>query len=281
MAFVQAIVRAYALRGMDATHVLRQAQIAPEEVADPQARITAWQMEALCEGAMRELDDEALGWFTRRLPWGSYGMLARASITAPHLGVALARWCRHHGLLTDSIALTLTTEGATAQVTLQERDPPGGDGALREFCLVSVLRNLHGVACWLIDSRLPLQEARFPFAAPAHAGVYPLLFPGPVTFGAPHAAIRFDARYLQLPLARDETALRQLLQLLGMESPRELMRQKEELYKSLNLADPALSNAALIQAMVDNPKLIERPIVVSRGQARIGRPPEQVLEIVS
>ncbi|WP_305367147.1 ArsC/Spx/MgsR family protein, partial [Klebsiella pneumoniae] len=36
----------------------------------------------------------------------------------------------------------------------------------------------------------------------------------------------------------------------------------------------ALSNAALIQAMVDNPKLIERPIVVSRGQARIGRPPD-------
>ncbi|MCS5968763.1 Rpn family recombination-promoting nuclease/putative transposase [Klebsiella variicola subsp. variicola] len=45
----------------------------------------------------------------------------------------------------------------------------------------------------------------------------------------------------------------------------------------LNLADQALSDAALIQAMVDNPKLIERPIVVSRGQARIGRPPEQVL----
>ena len=74
---------------------------------------------------------------------------------------------------------------------------------------------------------------------------------------------------------------RQLLQLLDMESPRELMRQKEDLYKSLNLADPALSDAALIQAMVANPKLIERPMVVSRGQARIGRPPEQVLEIVS
>ena len=72
-----------------------------------------------------------------------------------------------------------------------------------------------------------------------------------------------------------------LRELLGMESPRELMRQKEDLYKSLNLADQALSDAALIQAMVDNPKLIERPIVVSRGQARIGRPPEQVLEIVS
>ncbi|HBW8617280.1 arsenate reductase (glutaredoxin) [Klebsiella pneumoniae] len=85
--------------------------------------------------------------------------------------------------------------------------------------------------------------------------------------------------YLETP--PDAGTLRQLLQLLGMESPRELMRQKEDLYKSLNLADPALRNAALIQAMVDNPKLIERPIVVSRGQARIGRPPEQVLEIVS
>lgn len=58
------------------------------------------------------------------------------------------------------------------------------------------------------------------------------------------------------------------------------MRQKEDLYKSLNLADKNLSEDALIQAMVENPKLMERPIVVAKGQARIGRPPEQVLEIV-
>ncbi len=69
--------------------------------------------------------------------------------------------------------------------------------------------------------------------------------------------------------------------MLNMSSARELMRQKEDLYKSLNLADPQLSEEALIQAMVENPKLIERPIVVSHGRARIGRPPEQVLEIVS
>ena len=58
------------------------------------------------------------------------------------------------------------------------------------------------------------------------------------------------------------------------------MRQKEDLYKTLNLADSQLSEEQLIQAMVENPKLIERPIVVKNGQARIGRPPEQVLEIV-
>ena len=85
--------------------------------------------------------------------------------------------------------------------------------------------------------------------------------------------------YLETP--PDAATLRQLLKMLGMASARELMRQKEDLYKSLDLANPQLSEDALIQAMIDNPKLIERPIVVSHGEARIGRPPEQVLEIVN
>lgn len=84
--------------------------------------------------------------------------------------------------------------------------------------------------------------------------------------------------YLESPA--DAATLRQLLTMLGMSSARELMRQKEDLYQSLNLADSNLSEEALIQAMVDNPKLMERPIVVANGQARIGRPPEAVLEIV-
>lgn len=85
--------------------------------------------------------------------------------------------------------------------------------------------------------------------------------------------------YLETP--PDAQTLRALLQMLGMASARSLMRQKEDLYKSLNLADSHLTEDALIQAMVENPKLIERPIVVANGKARIGRPPEQVLEIVN
>ncbi len=84
--------------------------------------------------------------------------------------------------------------------------------------------------------------------------------------------------YLETPA--DAATLRDLLKMLGMNSARELMRQKEDLYKELNLADSSLSEEVLIQAMVENPKLMERPIVVANGKARIGRPPEQVLEIV-
>jgi len=77
----------------------------------------------------------------------------------------------------------------------------------------------------------------------------------------------------------DAAALGKLLKMLGME-PRDLMRKGEEPYKSLNLADPAKSRDELIAAMVTNPILIERPIVVSNGKAALGRPPEQVLQIL-
>ncbi|CBA32765.1 arsenate reductase (glutaredoxin) [Cronobacter turicensis] len=84
--------------------------------------------------------------------------------------------------------------------------------------------------------------------------------------------------YLETP--PDAATIKTLLKQLGFSQARELMRTKEELYKTLDLADASLSEEALIQAMVANPKLIERPIVVSDGKARLGRPPEQVLDIL-
>ena len=209
IAFVNAIVKGYLSQGKSPDRALSMAQIAPELLTNPTARISAEQFERFSGAAMQELDDEGLGWFSRRLPWGSYGMLARASISAPTLGVALKRWCRHHGLITDDISLTLTTSGETATLRLTESRDLGG---LREFCLVSVLRNVHGLACWLIDSRLSLQGAQFPFKAPAHADVYGVLFSSTTTFETANAALHFDARYLALPLRRDDPALQHMLQ---------------------------------------------------------------------
>jgi AraC-like DNA-binding protein len=209
MAFAQAVVLAYQRYGRDPAGVLNQAQIAPNQLDNPDARITALQMQQLSGSAMRELDDEALAWFSRKLPWGSYGMLVRASISAPTLGIALQRWCRHHGLLTGDIALQLRVLDGRATVTMTERTDLG---ALQEFCLVSVLRNILGVACWLVDSRIALQDVQFPFSAPPHQSAYAVLFSGATHFDAPVASMRFDARYLALPLRRDEGALQLMLQ---------------------------------------------------------------------
>jgi AraC-like DNA-binding protein len=209
IAFIQAIISAYVQRGMDPSGALRKAQITPNLLRQVDARVTARQMEWMSEAAMRELDDEALGWFRRRLPWGTYGMLVRASLTAPNLGVALARWCRHHNLLTDDIRLTLNTGNELAQIELHEQQNLKD---LREFCTVSVLRNALGVACWLTDSRIPLRATELQFAAPPHIDSYRVLFDGTVRFEAPHSLLSFDAAYLQLPIRRDETALHRMLQ---------------------------------------------------------------------
>jgi AraC-like DNA-binding protein len=211
IAFARAVAEAYRRRGLSPAGALKAAQIAPSQLHRGAARITAHQLEALCAVAMQALDDEALGAFDRRLPWGSYGMLARASLTSPDLGVALKRWCRHHGLLTESVRLELSVASGSATVAVHERGDAQGE--MRELSLAFLLRNIHGLACWYIDSRIPLQGAGFPFAEPAHADAYAHMFPGgPLRFGARHAELRFDARYLAMPLRRDEKALRSMLQ---------------------------------------------------------------------
>ena len=77
----------------------------------------------------------------------------------------------------------------------------------------------------------------------------------------------------------DADRLRGLLDCLGMRA-RQLLRRGEEDYKSLNLADEQLSDDDLVAAMVKHPKLIERPVVVRGERAVLGRPPENVLELL-
>jgi arsenate reductase len=83
--------------------------------------------------------------------------------------------------------------------------------------------------------------------------------------------------YLKQPLGKLE--MNNVLKMLSLE-PREAMRKKEKPYQELNLDDDGLSRMELIAAMVNNPILIERPIVVVKEKAVIARPPEKVLEVL-
>jgi len=83
--------------------------------------------------------------------------------------------------------------------------------------------------------------------------------------------------YLEAPPSEGE--LRSILSLLGLKA-RDLLRTGEAEYRALGLADSSLSEDQLITAMVSNPRLIQRPIVLANGKAAIGRPPESVLAIL-
>ena len=84
--------------------------------------------------------------------------------------------------------------------------------------------------------------------------------------------------YLNTP--PDTETLKKILDGLGME-PRELMRKGQDEYKALGLDNESLSNDALIKAMVENPILIERPIVITEKGIAIGRPIDNVKKILS
>ena len=83
--------------------------------------------------------------------------------------------------------------------------------------------------------------------------------------------------YLKTP--PDAATLIQFLKALDI-TARQLLRTKEAEFAALGLNNPDLSDAALIEAMVTYPILIERPIAVAGSKVVIGRPPEKVLEII-
>lgn len=84
-------------------------------------------------------------------------------------------------------------------------------------------------------------------------------------------------KYLESP--PDSATLKHVLKMLGI-GPRELLRKGEDAYKDNNLSNPKLSDAELIDCMLRHPTLIERPIVVRGDKAVLGRPPENVLDLI-
>ena len=84
-------------------------------------------------------------------------------------------------------------------------------------------------------------------------------------------------KYLDTPPSKEE--LKEVLKMLGI-SARELMRTKEAIYKELDLKEVS-DEEQLIEAMVEHPKLIERPIVIKDDKAAIGRPIENIIDLLA
>lgn len=82
--------------------------------------------------------------------------------------------------------------------------------------------------------------------------------------------------YLENPPTKQE--LKTVLEMLGIK-PEQLVRKGEPVFKE-KFKNKKLTDAQWIDAMIAYPKLIERPIVVEKGKAVIGRPPENVLELI-
>lgn len=161
------------------------------------------------------LDDEGFALFSRPMPVGSFELLCRSLTSAPHLREALERASRYLRILLPDIALRLSQQGNTACLQLVEVLPLANESnaPARVFAFEWLLRLLHGLSSWLVGRGLALESVTFPYARPAHAEDYQLIYTAHSYFCPEQTALeaRFPADLLDLPLRRDEAAVTSFL----------------------------------------------------------------------
>lgn len=210
MGFVTGMLAGCGRRGLDAAPLLARAGI---NIADTANRVPVDRYAALYNLLCRELDDEAFGLCSRPMPPGSFEFLGRSVLSARSLAAALERAGRFLRLVLPDLAVSLSRQGAWAEIVIAERRPLAADpaDAGRVFAFEWLLRLLHCLACWLVERNLALDSVAFPFPRPPHADDYRLIYTEQATFDAPVLRARCRAEFLDLPVRRDEAALETFL----------------------------------------------------------------------
>lgn len=210
---IHAMLASAAAAGHPREALLAEAGIPPGLLDDPQARLLPVQFANLMRTLWRLSGDEFMGLAERPSRVGTFPLMMHAVLQADTLGEALRHGCHFYRVLTDEITLTLQREGDRAILSLRLRQPGMDRGhVLSETILLCWYR----FACWLINQRIRLQEARFAYAAPAHVAEYHQLFPCPHRFDQPVTAMVFPASLLDLPVTRSRDELKALIRELPL-----------------------------------------------------------------
>jgi len=194
-------------RGIDAGALLEHAGISPELLNAPQARVASSHYAALWHSIAQALDDEFFGMDSHRMRAGSFTLLCHSVIHCDTLGRALRRALRFLRLVLDDFEGVLEREGDVARVVLLERcaEPR------RAFAYGTFLIILHGLACWLVGRRIPLDHAAFRCLEPAYSGEWRVLFSPDLRFGQAGTEIVFPADYLDMPNVQNERTMKVFL----------------------------------------------------------------------
>ncbi len=212
--FVTGMLAGMLRTGRDPAPLLDAAGIAVAGLADPAGRVPLERYAALYNLLTQALDDEAFGLFSQPMRVGSFELLCRAVVTAPTLAEALDRAGRSLRVLLPDVAVSVRRQAGTACLTIAEQRPLAatGDDPARVFAFEWLLRLIHALACWLVGRGLALDRVAFPYSRPPHADDYALIYTEESAFGTKRLEARFDATLLDLPIRRDEEALRLFLQ---------------------------------------------------------------------
>ena len=193
--------------GLDTSALLNRAGISPELLEAPQARVSSVHYGMLWQLVAEALDDEFFGMDAHPMKAGSFTLLCHCVIHCDTLERALRRALRFFRLVLDDIAGVLERDGTTARLVLVERHAE----PRRAFAYGTFLIILHGLACWLVGRRIPLNSASFRCAEPAFSTEWRVLFSPALHFDAGETAIVFPADYLDMANVQNERTMKTFL----------------------------------------------------------------------
>jgi len=199
--------------GMAREAVLDAAGIPASVFDNGQARALPAQFADLMTAIQNFTGDEFLGLTDKPGRVGMFPMMMRLMMGASSLGQALQQGCHFYRIMNDELCFTLRVENGLAYNSVQLRCPElDREHVLTETMLLCWYRT----ACWLINRRILLHEARFAYAMPAHVAEYHHMLPCQHLFNEQETMLVFDASYLELPLAQDYDALKELIRELPL-----------------------------------------------------------------
>lgn len=213
IAFVNEALVCLRERQIDPRPLLISAGISPELLTSPQARVSSKRYGALWHGIVQTIDDEFFGMDSHRMKAGSFTLLCHAVIHADTLERALRRALRFFRLIFDDLAGELEIDGERARIVLRDVAPAaaGEPAPKRAFAYGTYLLMLHGLACWLVGRRIPLDAAEFRCTEPAFSGEWRILFSQNLAFEQPQTGFSFPAEYLGLANIQNERTMKEFL----------------------------------------------------------------------
>jgi PAS domain S-box-containing protein len=212
MGFVTGMLAGMLRRNIDPTLLLAELDI---DLADAASRVPLDRYATLYNLVIRELGDEGFGLFSTPMGRGSFEFLCRGMLGAPTLADGLDRARRFLAIVLPDLSVSVNRGDDRAELHIREAAPltASPNDPARVFAFEWLLRLLHSLSCWLVGRGLALDSVDFPFAPPAHADDYALVYTARSSFiEGPQLTARFNATLLDLPIRRDEAALSSFLE---------------------------------------------------------------------
>lgn len=213
--FVRSALDSAAARGLDIRAALQRAGIPPQLIANDATRVTRQQATALVQALWTATDDELAGFGPKPVPRGTFRMMTLGVIHTADLRGALRRLVDFARIAAGFEAIDMVEDTDHARLSLD----PGARTDTDQLVVDIIMSVVHRFAGWLIGERIELSLVELPGPAPSYAAEYLLIYGTAPVFGAPAAAMEFDARYLDAPVIRTE---RELVAFLHT-SPNELL----------------------------------------------------------